>query len=301
MIKNYFYKIYDLIVKSEFKIDELISIDETENFDVKIKYGKVPEKLIKDINEYKWYSIEKDYSVLKIKDVGNYYIKEGKEIIVEPYESAEYHYIKTYILGSAFGLLLKQRNQIAIHGGTVKIGDKAVILTGNTGAGKSTLTNAFRHNGYKFLCDDVSPLSVKDNIKVMPAYPQQKLCKDAMDSMGYNTENFKRIDEGRDKYAIPVHESFIKEPLNLGGICELEIHDGNDVEIEEVKGKDKIISVIRNIYRIELFRETHLDKEYFKSCLNIAMKIPIYKVKRPRIGFTVNNQIELIEKVLTNN
>lgn len=36
--------------------------------------------------------------------------------------------------------MLIQRNIVAIHGGSVLIDDKAIICTGDTGAGKSTLT-----------------------------------------------------------------------------------------------------------------------------------------------------------------
>lgn len=299
-MKKYYYKLYDLIVKSDFKMDELLQIEERKDYDVCIKYENINEDIKRKVDEVFWYHIEDNYAVLEIRDVANYYIKAGKEIIVDPFENYKMHELKTFILGSCFGILLKQRGQIAIHGGAVKINNKAFILTGKTGAGKSTLTNAFMDKGYKFLSDDVSPLNVKEIIKVMPAYPQQKLCKDAMDKMGYNTEEFKKIDEKRDKYAISAYDSFIKEPLELGGICEIELHNKKDVNIEEVKGKDKILSIIRNIYRIEIFDENQLNKDYFKKCLNIALNIPLFKIKRPKDGFTVNRQIELINEAINN-
>ncbi len=301
MDNNYYYKVYNLIVKSEIKMDELYAVDKTDKYDVLIKRGKVPRELIGKINNYMWYYLDERDMVLKIDNVGNYYIKDGKEIIVEQYEKSNDHYVKTYILGSSFGLLLRQRGNIAIHGGAVKVKDKGIIITGNTGAGKSTLTNAFRHNGYKFLCDDVSVLGsdIKGKIKVMPAYPQQKLCKDSIKNMEYDIKKFKKIDEERDKYAIPVHESFLNEGIELGAICELELsNDINEVEISEVTGQEKVILVLKNIYRIELLKEKFIDNDYFKKCLDLAMSIKIFRVKRPVNKFTVNKQIDLIEKFI---
>ena len=39
---------------------------------------------------------------------------------------------------------------------------------------------------------------------------------------------------------------------------------------------------------------------YFKKCLDIAKHIKFYKITRPKEGFTVNEQIKLIEEVFIN-
>ncbi len=196
---KYYYKVYGLNIESEIKIPELIILEKENepNIDVTIYIDKMPESI----------NIAKEQGILEgfrknemwfyVKGIATYYIKNGKEIVVEPYRNIDDHYIKTYILGSAFGLLLIQRNIVAIHGGTVVIDDKAIICTGDTGAGKSTLTSALRLNGARLVADDVSSIDIKDEIMVYPAYPQQKLCGDAVRKLGYDTGDFIRIDEGR--------------------------------------------------------------------------------------------------------
>lgn len=299
-MKKYYYKVYDLNVESDIEMPELLEVNVNDKIDVVIKYGKVPEDMVNKIPERLWFYLEEKSFVFRIENIAKYFVKNGSEIIVEPYELANKDDIKTFTLGTSFGILMKQRNDIAIHGGTILINNKAVILTGHTGAGKSTLTNAFRHNGYRFLCDDVSVLDAeKEEIFVMPAYPQQKLCKDAMDKMGYDTEKFKKIDDDRDKYCIPVHDSFEKNPCELSAICEIELVDmDKDVEVKEVLGQEKLFSIMRNIYRIELIRTMDMKKEYFNKCLNIAKNIRVFKVKRPKDKFTVNEQIRLIEQAV---
>ena len=299
-MKKYYYRVYDLNVESDIEMPELLEVDVNDKIDVVIKYGKVPKNMINKIQEGSWFHLEEKYFVFRVENIAKYFVENGSEIIIEPYELANKDDVKTFTLGTSFGILIKQRNDIAIHGGTILIDNKAVILTGNTGAGKSTLTNAFRHNGYRFLCDDVSVLgNKKDSIFVMPAYPQQKLCKDAMDKMGYDTEKFKKIDDDRDKYCIPVHDSFEKDPCKLSAICEIELTDkDDDVEIKEILGQEKLFSVLKNIYRIELIRTMDMKKEYFSKCLEIAKNIRVFKVKRPKDKFTVNEQIRLIEQAV---
>ena len=68
-----------------------------------------------------------------------------------------------------------QRDIVAIHGGTIVIDNKAIILTGNRGAGKSTLTTGLRLKGYPFISDDVAAIEIKDSIPMVKhGFPYQK-------------------------------------------------------------------------------------------------------------------------------
>lgn len=295
---NYYYKVYGLIVKSQVLLPELIVPNENEiqNIDVDVTYGimtkDVKESLEKGIN----YNLEKDKMWFFVNNVAHYYITNGEFIVVESCEDADKAQIKAFLLGSAFGFLLIQRNKLAIHGGTILIDGKAIIFTGDTGAGKSTMTAAFRERGYLFMADDVSVVGqAEDGTHIIyPGYPQQKLCKDAVKNMGYSPEDFIMIDDDREKYIIPAKESFIDTPTAIGAIIELSVGEGEEVEISEVLGSEKLISLMRNIYRIEVTNFSGLSREYFKKCLEVAKNIPIYKIKRPRGRRTVEEQISII-------
>ena len=299
-VKKYYYKVYGLNIESEIKIQELIVLNEKDkkNIDVTISIGRIPESIITAREYGLLEGFKKDEMWFYIKDIATYYVKNGKEIIVEPYRDINDHYIKTYILGSAFGLMLIQRNIVAIHGGSVLIDDKAIICTGDTGAGKSTLTSALRLNGAKLVADDVSAIDIKDEIMVYPAYPQQKLCGDAVRKLGYNTKDFIRIDEGRDKYAIPSKAEFISEAVKLSAIFEITVGNVERVQLEEIRGSEKMNTIMKNIYRGYVNQIVGLDREYFKKCLKITKDIEVYRIIRPKDEFTVNEQIQLIKEEL---
>lgn len=299
-MKKWFYKVYGLIVESNIEIPELLSIDKNENkVDIKIKKDIIPKDVIEKIPSYSWFKYDVDSMVFTVKNIGSFYIYDGKNIIVQPSENADNQGIKTFILGTSFGMILLQRNKVAIHGGAILIGENAIILTGQSGAGKSTLTNAFRQYKYPFMADDVSStIELQDVIFIEPAYPQQKICRDAMEKMGYRIDDFKLIDEDREKYVIPTHESFVKEKRKLQAIFEIEPYDGEVVKIEEISGGEKMKTILRNIYRIEIIAPHGIPPAYFKKVINIAKNTLVLRIKRPKNQFSVDRQIELIEREL---
>ncbi|MGU8840300.1 hypothetical protein ACV3UO_04985 [Clostridium perfringens] len=299
-MKKWFYKVYGLIVESDIEIPELLSIDNNENkIDIKITKDTIPKEVIEKIPSYSWFKYDVNSMVFTVKNIGSFYIYDGKNIIVQPSENADNQGIKTFILGTSFGMILLQRNKVAIHGGAILIGENAIILTGQSGAGKSTLTNAFRQYEYPFMADDVSStIELQDEIFIEPAYPQQKICRDAMEKMGYRIDDFKLIDEDRGKYVIPTHESFVKEKRKLQAVFEIQPYDGEEVKIEEVSGGEKMKTILRNIYRIEIISPHGIPPAYFKKVINIAKNTLVFRIKRPRGQFSVDRQIELIEKEL---
>lgn len=300
--KIYNYKVYGKNVTSEIVLPELLTNDckEQGDTDVTISYGSMPKEIYAGVQEGRWFNYEKNKMWFSIKNVAKYYIFDGNTIIVDPCNNADSHEVKTFLLGSAFGMLLIQRQIIAIHGSTIVINGQAVTITGEQGAGKSTLSSALRDKGYSFMADDVSVTGKGDSKAtiVYPGYPQQKLCRNAMEEMGYDIEAYKRIDEGRDKYAIPVYNNFINEPVKLGAVFEIAVTDCPNVEIEEIIGIEKLKAFLKNIYRVEVTQFSGMSSQYFKNCIDISKEVPLYKIKRPKNKFSVEEQINVIENTM---
>ncbi|GIM27392.1 hypothetical protein CPJCM30710_00580 [Clostridium polyendosporum] len=299
---KYHYRVYGLTVESEVLLSELMVAgeNELEKIDVNINYGIMPDYIRDAVVQEENYRLKKNEMWFSIKEVANYYIYDGNSIIVEPCVDADPAQVKAFLLGSALGLLLIQRNIVAIHGGTILIHGQAVIFTGDTGAGKSTMTAVFRERGYYFMADDVSVIGEfkSFNHAIYPGYPQQKLCRDAIKLMGYDPDSFVKIDDDREKHIIPVRSSFVSEPCTLGAIFELSKWEGANVEIEEVTGSEKIITLMKNLYRIEATHFVGLNREYFRKCVEIAKDIPIYRIKRPNDKYTVDELVDIVLKAM---
>jgi hypothetical protein len=88
-----------------------------------------------------------------------------------------YHFIE----GTTFSLLTPMY-LTPIHGACVRLGQRGVLLCGNSGAGKSSLSYACARRGWTFVCDDSSSLVRKRSGRVVVGNPyQMRFCQSAVD------------------------------------------------------------------------------------------------------------------------
>src|SRR5690625_2743072 len=118
--------------------------------------------------------------MVRMTDVGNNKIENGKSISVSPFEGSDDGQIRLNILGTCMGVILMQKKILPIHGSCIAIKGKAYEIVGDSGAGKSTLASTFINQGFQLLTDDVIAVKLsEDNIPIVtPSYPYQKLWQD---------------------------------------------------------------------------------------------------------------------------
>lgn len=305
MNKTYFYSVYGLDIESEIKIPKFIEKkSQNNNTDVvTIKYGNLPDNFIEGKRNNNLKMIFENNKVwFEIEDLASYYIEGGKIIIITPYAGADIELLRVYIMCSCLGFIMLQREQVAIHGGVINIDGNALIFTGDRGAGKSTLTTALRNKGYHFTSDDVAATYFDKVPYVYPGFPYQKLCDDAMDTLGYEREGLSTIvGDGKVKYIVPAFDSFYDKPAPLTSIVKLTVGDVDKVTIDIVTGQEKLMLIMKNVYRQEFLGFMGgMSPVFIKKCIDIAKHITCYKLTRPKEGFTVNEQINIIEDTFIN-
>lgn len=298
-LHKYKYRVFGLTAASDIMLPQLF--ETTGEPDIFIMKGEVPEEIDSAISKNEYVQVSGSELLFRITGVGRYFISNGKYIVVKPDSECNEQLVQLYLLGSAMGAVLFQRGTLPIHGSAVVIHDKAVIITGGSGAGKSSLTLALREMGCKFLTDDISALT-QDNdgiIYVQPAYPQQKLWKDSIEAMGDDVEDLTQINNRKDKYYYPAVQGFCDHPVRLGAVCEIVPQDGDVTELRTVKGVEKVDILMRNIYRYQLAGYFGNGQAYFKKCADIANSVSMFRLFRPVGKFTANEQAEqLIAKAV---
>ncbi len=66
-----------------------------------------------------------------------------------------------------------------------------------------------------------------------------------------------------------------------------------------IKAHDKLEKVLYNLFSKSYIKPCGgVTKEYFKECAEIAKNIDIYRITRPYGKFTIDEQIQLIEKLI---
>lgn len=298
----YKYKAFGLKILSEIVLSELLDDDFTEP-DITIKLGKVPDTFENIIIYKNNKMIGKDNFRLDNAGIAKYFVKEGSMIIVEPYEGALFEEVKLYLLGSCMGAVLYQRGILPLHGSCININGQGILLTGDSGAGKSTIGRAILNNGYKMVTDDVAAIRLNDNNKpiVYPSYPSQKLWEDAIERMNGKVEkkSLNRISNNLNKYSVANHELFYTEPITLKIICEIIPKDVTEIKFEEVNGIQKLNIIIKNTYRRFMAKGFECKEWHFKQCIAIANEVYVYRIERPE-GIHLEKEIanRILEEAL---
>lgn len=300
--KKFYYRVYGLNLESEVYIPEftVIKNPSKENIDTTIKYKSVSKEIKENIKNGKKNSFTYNDMWFNVDNVAIYHIYNGDKVEIELYDNSDPYIVKIYILGAVLGLVLLQKNMIAIHGGAVLINDKGCVFTGDKGAGKSTLTTALRQKGYGFIADDVASINLDEEAKIHPGFGYQKICEDTMDKLGYNPIDFVPFNAGENtKYIVPALDKFIDYEVSFKALFEITVDDIDDVKIEELSGSKKLDNIIKNIFNVSVLGNAGgIPPIIFNKCIDIARNIKCYKIVRPRDKFTVDDQINLIEEVL---
>jgi len=291
---NYkYYKVYGLVIKSEIVLDELEKTNFTK-FDVLIKKGKVPENLKNPEKIGVRFQAKKNELLLDVDNISKFYIVNGNKIIIEEIGSPSLSEIKLFLLGSAFGALIFQRGKVPFHGSTVLINDKAVIVSGVSGVGKSTITAELVKRGYPIIADDVSLIDiVEKNICVFPGFARIKLWADTLDLLKIDDE-LEKIRPQLEKYSLPVN-NYHNKKTEISNIIIIKTKNTEGVVVEEVRGVEKFKILNNNIYRKQFAKPLKVEQEQFKIVSQMSAKAKLFILERPN---ATNSVKEVTDKIL---
>lgn len=293
------YKAFGLTIESDIMLNELLPW-RFDRPDLVIKMGRVPKNLKNFAIDKPNRKIARDQFYLDIKGIAKYYVHEGKTIIYEPDKDACFEAVKLYLLGSCMGAVLYQRKILSLHGSCINIEGRGILLTGKSGAGKSTIASALLRQGYKLVTDDVAAIHVDglEKLMVLPSYPSRKLWEDAIKRTGIKDQeqSINRISNDVKKYSVRCGDCFEENPTALNMIFEIAIAVTAEIKIAEITGAQKLDVIIRNSYRRLMPQAMALREWHFQECVGIANKVRIFKIIRPPNTYLENEIADMILK-----
>lgn len=292
---KYRYLIYGLVVESELVIPQAAICKDSAGevcTDVEIVFGEMPEK-IRDfatkgygcwINRFRaaWFDT---------RGTAQYLVTEGNKIVISPHQNPDEKLMISMILSAGMSLILLQRNDPVLHGSVIVKNGCAYIISGNSGAGKSTITmELLKDERVLFMADDTVRLTMEnDIIYCHPTYPQQKVCRDLACRMGLDLSKLVYIDEGRDKFALKRTDRYYDKKVPLKGVFVLDKEkSAKGVEYEELHGIEYVYSFIDNLYLADEYKNIlGIPSEIMDLINKLYYQAKIYKVFRPEEGDTV--------------
>lgn len=192
----------------------------------------------------------------------------------------------TYLLGPIMGFILRFRGITCLHASAIEIADKAVIIVGCSGAGKSTTAAAFAKLGYPILSDDIVALiPKKDKFWVQPAYPWVRLWPASVELLFDSPTALPRIVPGNsdwDKRYLDLTQEgyrFEDKPMPIGAIYILgdRSFDSQRPYFESIPKPRALIDLIGHSYTNRLLTKEMRTQEF--ECLSkVVSSVPVHKV-----------------------
>lgn len=289
----YTYQLYGLKVKADLEFQQLVVCEACEMADVTIAAGSIPEEIIRKEEDSR-YEFGESVSWLSNKTC-RLLVENGEKITYSLKEGGNPAYLRSYILGWGMSMLALQRGILAVHCSAVADERGAVLICGESGAGKSTLTTAFLEQGYRLMADDMAFVEAKPGEKAFasPAFPYQKLCRDAALAKGYRLDELIYIDEDKDKFLVPYRGEFRLEAVPVRGMIMLGVIEGDEVVSQEITGLNRFHMVANNLFLRHLLGEQKYEPRTGQFCLNMAAAVPMKFLGRPAGRNTTGEVIEI--------
>lgn len=293
-----YYHAYGLVFQSEIELPELQTCTH-HRFDVTVSFSKIKVALDKpEPGKNRFWKASKNRFTISVKNIGCFHVENGDTILIEPHENALDDDLRFVLLGSVMAALLQQRGYLVLHAGAIQTKKGAVLFTGPSGNGKSTLTAALLHLGHTVISDDIVAVDTSgERCHVLPAFPRLRLWADAASHLNYDCDHLQTARAGLKKYIVPIH-NFAGEPNPMHKIYVLDVHNGDTITIDSATPGEKIAALIQNSYRFRFLSGLGLVKHHHKQITSIARDVDISRLERPLEPFRIDRLIHKIEQDL---
>jgi hypothetical protein len=232
---------------------------------------------------------------LLVPEVGSFYACGGNEVKYAVEKNADPEWVRLCLCNQVLAALLHQRQIINFHASSFVYNDKGIMILGETGAGKSSLTASFILDGAGFLTDDLTPVTFEEEIPfIVPLERRIKLVDDSIEQLDIPGERLKRAEAGTGKHYLQTDYTH-SDNYPLQTIFRVEIGD-NDRPLFYEPDQTERFSIMRSeICSWEMLAGMpDTESAYLHQLLRIVQNTRIVKLTRPR-----DISIKLLSKYLT--
>jgi len=235
-----------------------------------------------------WQAGQNEYA-LHIDGFGSFYAHDGREVEYSALPGADPGWIQLYLNSHILVALMHQRGMINFHASSFIYNSMGIMILGETGAGKSSLTASFTLEGAELLSDDLTPVVFRNVVPyIYPLNRQIKLREDAAWQLNISSERLTPAEKGTGKFYLDRVNTTSREfPLNMVFMIEVGETDAPEFCTPDMTEKFSIMRSEICSWEI-LAGMPATEAEYLDQVLQIVHQVKIVRVLRPaEIGIKV--------------
>jgi hypothetical protein len=208
--------------------------------------------------------------------------------------------LTAYLYGPVLGFILRTWGRLALHASSVRVGDTAVLLAGDSGAGKSTTAAALAARGLPVLSDDLTAITDDDDGHPVawPAFDHLRLWADAERVVLGSTGSLERITPTWDKRRFPLaKDEFVAGPCRVGAIVVLGPRASRSgVEVGLVEPARAVLTLATLTYANYLL-DTSMRAVELTQLGALVRRVPVYSVAASSDASGIDDLCEAIVRI----
>lgn len=212
---------------------------------------------------------------LAVPGVARFLVTNGNQIIIDAQAHVPEQEILHFLFNPVAGALLMQRGILPLQASAVAKDDKAVILLGNSAAGKSLLVAGLMRQGFKVLTDAVCAVHPGAKPIVKAGYPHLLLWKKALKGLSYDSGALCKLRQNIEKYQLPVPNDAYALDAVAARIYLLSDNDESQYRKTLITGQQKFSLLMDRIYHNPLMEAFGVQKEMYRIMISLAQLCPL--------------------------
>lgn len=287
-------KPFGLNIQSVIPLPGCVTTGETP--DVTIRYGTVPDALPGAAMIRVCTQACPGQFLFTLDHVAKYLVEDGHCITIEPAPGVTEDEVRLFLMGTVWSALLLQRGLLPLHGSAIRVKDRAVLFSGPSGKGKSTLVASLLDRGYPVIADELCAVVAMENSPplLLPGFPQIMLWADSLRKLSKDIKRLTQVRPGLEKYILLLRNNACQEPLPMKRLYILNTNDTHSFTLNLLGGVKKNHALIDSTYRFHHVAGHGLSVPHFKQCMDVARFIDVKLVERPVASFDLEGLVELI-------
>ncbi|QEE30073.1 hypothetical protein FTW19_20060 [Terriglobus albidus] len=241
---------------------------------------EVPESLPDSIERGPFIEIDREGEVLlNMKHAGRFLLRDGREILVSPYESPQSEPFQSFLTGTVAGLLFHQNSRLVLHASAVVVRGRAILLSGWATVGKSALAAALMEQGAEFLSDDLCLVDVSREGAMVSAGPSRiRLWPDVGDYLGFPEEARCALRPGLRKFTLVTQAAL---PVRAGLLVRVEDAHHRSVHFERLRGMHSVMPPHSLVYQHRFAGLLQRQKPMLTALSALAAEVPVIRMGHP--------------------
>ena len=192
--------------------------------------------------------------------------------------------IESFLLSYVAGLVLHRRRVFPLHASCVLVEGRAIVITGPSGRGKSTLATALARQGHMLLSDDITVIRFDPSgmALAVPGSPHSRLKADSVRANAVEGASVLDDRAGREK-TIWRRDLGHFAPTPVAAVARLDLAPpGEEPTFTRLRGPAAVLPLPELVYRFALGRRLGAAGELAHGALRLAAAAPIYRLARAR-------------------